>query len=89
MAAIVQGMSCEGEFTEEPIASQKKSCKECKNALTWAEQRKQFGRLIKEGKSPEEAKAAMPRCQKCVTRLLGRKTPQWITPPQRRVRPWP
>lgn len=48
-----------------------KECLDCKYPMTWAQQRVQFGRLVKRGLSREETKAAMPRCQTCVTRMLN------------------
>jgi hypothetical protein len=39
--------------------------------LTWAEQRRQYGRAIRRGLTPDEAKRLMPRCQKCLTVMLG------------------
>ena len=52
-----------------------KQCLRCGYRVTWAEQRRQYGRLIRRGKSDEEAKALMPRCQKCTTAALkGRLT---------------
>lgn len=45
-------------------------CKRCRYAITWADQRKQFGRMIKRGLSIDEIKAIQPRCQKCVTVYL-------------------
>src|SRR5690348_4640516 len=45
-------------------------CLSCGIPITWAEQRRQFGRLVKVGANPQTAKAAMPRCYRCVTSLL-------------------
>jgi hypothetical protein len=50
-------------------------CETCKNPLTWESQRKQYMRLIKRGWSEDRAKAAMPKCQKCVTRMLRSACP--------------
>lgn len=47
-------------------------CKQCNNPMTWAQSRVQFGRLLKQGKTPEQAKEILPRCQLCVTRLVQR-----------------
>lgn len=41
--------------------------------LTWADQRKQFGRMMRAGLSKEQAGANSPRCGKCVTELLSRR----------------
>lgn len=51
-------------------------CLSCLRVLTWDEQKRQFGKLLKKKYfSVEEAKAMMPRCQKCVTvELKARKT---------------
>jgi hypothetical protein len=46
-------------------------CLDCKlPKLTWADQRGQFGRAIRHGLTADEAKALMPRCQKCLTMVL-------------------
>jgi hypothetical protein len=39
--------------------------------MTWAEQRRQYGRAIRYGLTPQEAKAEMPKCGKCVTELFS------------------
>jgi len=46
-------------------------CLRCKNTMTWAQQRQQFGRLLRAGLSPQESRDISPRCQKCVTLYLG------------------
>ncbi len=38
--------------------------------MTWAAQRVQYGRLLKSGATPAEAKEAPLRCQKCLTLVL-------------------
>ena len=48
----------------------KTRCKGCGYPITWAEQRKQYGRLARRGMAPDDIKAVVPRCQKCVTRWL-------------------
>lgn len=45
-------------------------CKRCKTTVTWAEQRKQYGRLIRAGLELSQAKEAGPRCKKCMTVYL-------------------
>ena len=46
-------------------------CKHCGNIMTWAEVRRQYGRLIqKKGRPPEQARELSPLCQKCVTGLF-------------------
>ena len=45
-------------------------CKACNRLLTWAEQRRQYGRCLKHGLSEVGAKAASPRCGKCMTKHL-------------------
>jgi hypothetical protein len=46
-------------------------CVDCKRpCLTWADQRRQYGRVLRAGLTPKEAKALMPRCQKCTTKAL-------------------
>jgi hypothetical protein len=44
----------------------------------YGEQRRQFGRICAAGLGPEEAKALMPRCQRCTTTALwhGLKSPK-------------
>jgi hypothetical protein len=39
--------------------------------MTWADQRRQYGRAIRKGLTPDEAKRIMPRCQKCMTEFFG------------------
>jgi hypothetical protein len=39
--------------------------------MTWAEQRRQYGRAIRYGLTTQEAKAEMPKCGKCVTELFS------------------
>lgn len=54
--------------------------------MTWAAQRVQYGLLLKRGYSKDEAKAAMPRCQKCMTRRLAESIPgPHLKPGERRV----
>jgi hypothetical protein len=45
-------------------------CKSCGYAQTWADQRRQFGRLIRAGFDRDQVKALLPRCQKCLTQTL-------------------
>jgi hypothetical protein len=42
-------------------------CKTCHFVMTWAEQRKQFGRLKTLGYTDDQINDCLPRCQKCVT----------------------
>jgi len=44
-----------------------KRCKDCRRILTWAERRRQYGRLLRRGLTEEQVKGALPRCQKCMT----------------------
>jgi hypothetical protein len=46
-------------------------CLDCHNPMTWTSQPEQVARLVKRGFTADEAKQLMPRCQKCVTELLG------------------
>jgi hypothetical protein len=46
-------------------------CLRCGHHQTWAETRRQFGRLLRFGYSKEGAKDHSPRCQKCTTRFLA------------------
>lgn len=50
----------------------KTPCSVCDNRITWEEQRREFGRLLKGGFSRNQAKAVMPRCCDCVSTLLRR-----------------
>jgi hypothetical protein len=70
---IVCKQCCEETGMEHPVQDHgvKGRCAGCKYKLTWAEQRKQFGRLLRLGKTQEQAKAIMPRCQTCTTRAIG------------------
>ena len=46
-------------------------CQGCGYRITWAEQRRQFGRAIQRyGVTPEDAKKLMPRCEKCLTKIV-------------------
>jgi hypothetical protein len=51
------------------------ACLRCGNRMSWSEQRRQFGRLLRRGLTTTDAKALMPRCQTCLTAILGRKRP--------------
>jgi hypothetical protein len=53
-----------------PRPAPKTRCQGCGFHVTWAEQRKQYGRLVRRGLPPERIKAILPRCQKCVTRAM-------------------
>jgi hypothetical protein len=45
------------------------TCSDCGSAygVTWADQRSQFGRLIRRGVTRDQIKDILPRCGKCVT----------------------
>lgn len=45
-------------------------CLRCGRPMTWAQQRQQFGRLLRRGFSIEHAKQLNPRCQTCMTITL-------------------
>jgi hypothetical protein len=45
-------------------------CLRCQNPMTWADQRRQYGRAMRAGMTVEEARRILPRCQKCMTVLL-------------------
>ena len=47
-------------------------CRDCRNRVTWAELRRQYGRLVNHGLEPAQAKQILPRCPKCVTAVLSR-----------------
>jgi hypothetical protein len=47
------------------------TCVSCERpVMTWAEQRQQYGRLVRHGFTPEEIKRRMPLCRQCTTILL-------------------
>lgn len=46
------------------------TCAKCKRPMTFAEQRRQYARLRKANYSNQQAKAMLPRCQKCLTILV-------------------
>lgn len=46
-------------------------CLACANPMKWTDRRHQLARLLKSGFTEDAAKALLPRCQKCVTQLLG------------------
>jgi hypothetical protein len=50
-------------------------------SLKWAGQRKQYGRAIRAGLTPEEAEAIMPRCGKCTTQALRARLHRWMDEP--------
>jgi hypothetical protein len=45
-------------------------CNSCGGSMTWAEQRRQYGRALRHGLTGDAAKMLMPRCQKCLTLIL-------------------
>jgi hypothetical protein len=47
-----------------------KTCLDRGREMTWAEQRRQFGRAIRAGLTADEVKTLTPRCQKCMTLVL-------------------
>lgn len=54
-------------------------CRGCDTQMTWAEQRRQFGRACAAGLTAEEAQ--MPHCQRCTTTMLhwhGLKSPKRV-----------
>ena len=50
-------------------------CKKCRNPMTFAEQRRQWGRLVRMGMGHKEAGRMMPLCQKCTTQAIAHSTP--------------
>lgn len=46
------------------------ACLGCRTPQTWSSQRRQYGRALNRGLTPEQAKASQPRCQKCMTVYL-------------------
>lgn len=54
-----------------PALQRNGKCKRCGCRMTWADQRRQFARLIQnKGMSPDQAGGMMPLCQKCVTAVI-------------------
>jgi hypothetical protein len=50
-------------------------CRGCgQYGISWSEQRRQYGRMLRRGMSSEAVKGLLPRCQKCVTVLLASET---------------
>lgn len=45
-------------------------CLGCQRRMTWAEQRVQFGRLLRRAFTVDQTRRVLPRCQKCVTTWL-------------------
>jgi hypothetical protein len=48
-------------------------CKRCGTIMTWAANKRQFGRLLHRGVAESDAKDILPSCQKCNTILLRNK----------------
>jgi hypothetical protein len=47
------------------------TCSRCRTPMTWAAQKRQYGRLLRHGLSQDAVKgSSMPRCQKCVTLIF-------------------
>lgn len=49
-------------------------CQRCGHEITWAESRRQWGRLVRAGLDATEAKSLQPRCQKCSTAYLRERS---------------
>jgi hypothetical protein len=45
-------------------------CQNCNCEMTWSEQKRQFGRMLRKGLSIEDAGRLSPRCSKCVTQFF-------------------
>jgi hypothetical protein len=61
-------------------------CAVCSRGLTWAEQKRQYGRALRAGLASDEAKRLMPRCQKCLTDILRCSVLQPLQPLRPAVR---
>ncbi len=48
----------------------------CATRLTYAKSAVQFGRAVRAGLAPEQAKMLMPMCQKCMTHYLSSAVPR-------------
>jgi NAD-dependent SIR2 family protein deacetylase len=48
----------------------KTKCLRCYYTMTWEQQRRQYGRLMKRGMTQKQAQELLPRCQKCMTEVL-------------------
>jgi hypothetical protein len=58
------------DYVIEPPLRKPTVCLRCGYPMTWENQRRQFGRLMRRGMTTEETKALLPRCQKCMTTAL-------------------
>ena len=45
-------------------------CVSCGLTLNWTQQTWQYGRAVRAGVPPDQAKKLTPRCQKCMTKAL-------------------
>jgi hypothetical protein len=45
----------------------RKRCQKCRALITWDEQRKQYGRLLRAGFALWQVKERMPLCYRCTT----------------------
>jgi hypothetical protein len=50
------------------------ACTHCGIDVTWAQSRAQYGRLIRKGFTPEDARSRSPICGQCVSATVGPKT---------------
>jgi hypothetical protein len=61
----------DAQVVADDVTPARARCRDCRYPQTWADQRRQWGRGLRAGLTPDEAKAAMPRCQKCMTTHLA------------------
>lgn len=52
------------------MMSSQSQCKSCGCRMTWADSKRQFGRLMKLGFQPEQIKELLPRHQSCMTQKM-------------------
>lgn len=72
-AEYVSCPDCSSDMRRREVFVNKTRCLSCNHPITWAEQKKQFGRLVRKGLSSEQAKRLLPWCGKCVTNALARE----------------
>ena len=72
LTAMRDDQAREGRVGDAPVGvgPRRISCRACRVRLTWAACRVKYGRALRRGLSAAQAKAAGPRCQRCMTRYL-------------------
>jgi hypothetical protein len=49
-------------------------CRGCGSVMSWAEQKQEFGRMIKAGMDKAEIDSLQPLCVVCVSKALNQRT---------------